>query len=267
MARITIKLLVATLILYILAWGLLILFQEKLIFMPSDLPQDYVFEFPNDFEELFLESRDGEAQLNALYFSVDNPKGVVLYYHGNAGQLADWGLVMQDFVRRDYDVLVMDYRGYGKSTGSLSENALYSDAALFYDYVAERYPENKIIVYGRSLGTTFATYVAAKNHPSQLILEAPFYNLTYLVQQKFAIFPVSWGLRYRFPTDEFITDVKCPTVIFHGASDNMIDVENSEKLSELIPENQLRFILVPNGGHNNLVDEKEYVEAMDSLLL
>lgn len=266
MVRITINIFIVILIFYALAGGLLALFQEKLIFMGTVLPQDYAYGFSTDFEEVFLESPDGEAKLNALHFKIKDPKGVILYYHGNAGQLADWGLVMQDFIKRGYDVLLMDYRGYGKSTGAMSEEALYSDAELFYDYVAERYPENKIIVYGRSLGTTFATYVAANNNPSQLFLEAPFYSLNRLASKNFPIFPVSWVLKYRFPTYKFITDVECPIVIFHGTDDQMINYENSIKLSELVPADQLRFISIPNGGHNNLVDENGYIEAIDTLL-
>src|SRR5690554_2190456 len=168
MARIAIKIVIVACVLYVLIWVLLILFQEKLIFMPSELPQDYKYEFSYDFKELYLESHDGKARLNALHFKVNSPKGIVVYYHGNAGQLADWGHVVQDFAESGYDVLVVDYRGYGKSTGKLSEKALYSDALLFYNYALERYPENNIVVYGRSLGTTFATYVAAKNNPSKL---------------------------------------------------------------------------------------------------
>lgn len=267
MSRIALYFLIGLLILYAVVSGLLALFQEKLIFMPEVLPQDYTYEFSSDFEELYLESHDGKAQLNALHFKVKNPKGIVVYYHGNAGQLADWGLVVQDFVESDYDVLVMDYRGYGKSTGKLSEKALYSDALLFYEYASERYPEDKITVYGRSLGTTFAAYVAAKKNPSKLFLEAPFYSLNYIVQQKFSTFPVTWSLKYHFPTDKFVKDVTCPIVIFHGTDDNLIDIENSKKLADLIPDNQLRFISIPNGGHNDLVNEKEYREAIDSLLL
>ncbi len=156
--------------------------------MPEVLPQDYSYEFSENFEEVFLSSEDG-AKLNALHFKVEEPKGVVLYFHGNAGELSSWGRVVQKFVEMNYDVLVMDYRTYGKSTGKLSQKALYNDAQLFYDYLLKRYTEDKIVVYGRSLGTTFATYVAAENHPQQLILEAPFYSLDEVARDRFPIYP------------------------------------------------------------------------------
>src|SRR5690554_6918936 len=162
--------------LYIMIGASLYFLQEKILFMPTVLPQDFQYEFNHPFEELFLKTED-HAVINALHFKAENPKGVILYFHGNAGELSRWGIVVQKFVEMRYDVLVMDYRTYGKSTGKLSEKALYSDAELFYKYLLIRYPEDKIVVYGRSLGTTFATYVAAKNHPKQLLLEAPFYSL------------------------------------------------------------------------------------------
>lgn len=252
--------------LYVFVYILTAVFQEKLIFVPQSLPENYQYQFPTKFEEFFLTGKDGEGNLNALHFKVENPKGVILYFHGNAGHLADWGFVMQDYVARNYDVVVMDYRTYGKSTGKLSEKKLYSDAQLFYDYVNKLYDEKEITVYGRSLGTTFATYVASKNNPAKLMLEAPFHDMKSLAQEKFPVFPVSWVIKYSFPTYEFLPDVKCPIYIFHGTKDEMVPIANSEKLSRLIPAKQLRFISIENGTHNNLVEEEEFRKAIDTIL-
>ena len=114
--------------------------QEKIIFLPTTLPQNYAYSFSEYFEEIFLTAEDG-ARLNALWFKKEDPQGLVLYFHGNAGNLSRWGEITIPFVRKGYDVLVMDYRTYGKSTGKLSEKALYSDAQLFYDFAAEKYEE------------------------------------------------------------------------------------------------------------------------------
>lgn len=257
--------LIATVALYSFIFIITSVFQEKLLFVPQTLPVDFEYKFPTHFEEFFLEA-DGEAKLNALHFRAENSKGVVLYYHGNAGHLSDWGWVMQDFVQRGYDVIVMDYRTYGKSTGKLDEKSLYSDAQLFYDYTATLYKEKEIIVYGRSLGTTFATYVASKNNPSKLLLEAPFYSMKSVAREKFPIFPVSWVLKYSFPTYKYISDVHCPIYIFHGTHDEIIPFENAERLSRCISNNQIHFIPIRNGGHNNLVEEQEFKNARDSIL-
>jgi pimeloyl-ACP methyl ester carboxylesterase len=239
--------------------------QEKLIFMPEPLAQDFKYNFPGNFEELFLETEDG-AKLNALHFKVENPQGVVLYFHGNAGELSRWGIVTHKFVDLNYDVLVMDFRTYGKSTGELSEKALYDDAQLFYDYMLQSYSEDKIVVYGRSLGTTFATYVAAKNHPQRLFLEAPFYDLNAIASRRFPMYPTSWFLKYRFPTFQYLKEVSCPIVVFHGTDDSVVKYENGERLSKINTKGKLSFITIKGGSHNNLVDSEIYKKTINAIL-
>ncbi|TXD69194.1 alpha/beta hydrolase [Aequorivita lipolytica] len=255
------KFLIVIASLYVVIFAALYFLQEKMIFIPESLPQDYTYTFKNNFEEIFLNTTDG-AKLNALHFKVENPKGVVLYFHGNAGELSRWGIVVQKFVDLQYDVVVMDYRSYGKSVGNLNEKALYSDAQLFYNYLLVRYPEDKIVVYGRSLGTTFATYVASKNNPQRLFLEAPFYNLSEVAGARFPIFPVSWFLKYNFPTNEYLREVKCPIIIFHGTDDYVVDYENSQRLSKVQTKGNLTFVTVPGGSHNELVDSEVYKEIL-----
>lgn len=251
--------------LYVIVFVALYFFQGKMIFMPESLPQDYSYSFTGEFEEINLKTDDG-AKLNALHFKVENPKGVVLYFHGNGGELSRWGIVVQKFVDLQYDVLVMDYRTYGKSTGKLGQKVLYSDAQLFYDFLLKSYPENEIVVYGRSLGTTFATYVSAKNHPKQLILEAPFYSLAEVASERFPIYPVSWFLKFHFPTYKYFKKVSCPITIFHGTDDIMVNYENSERLSKINTNGKLTFITIPGGNHHNVVDSEIYKKTLDSIL-
>ncbi len=259
------KFLIVLASLYVLVFIALYFLQEKMIFMPESLPQDYSYSFPGNFDEINLNSEDG-AILNALHFKVENPKGVVLYFHGNAGELSRWGIVVQKFVERQYDVLVMDYRTYGKSIGKLSTKTLYSDAQLCYDYLLKSYSEDEIVVYGRSLGTTFATYVAAKNHPKQLILEAPFYSLEEVAGERFPIYPVSWFLKYHFPTHTYLEEVSCPILIFHGTDDFVVSYTNSKKLSNIKTPGKLTFITIPDGTHHDLDTYDVYKATLDSIL-
>ncbi len=259
------KFLIVLVSIYVLVFIGIYFLQEKMIFMPESLPQDYSYNFPENFEEINLKTDDG-AKLNALHFKVENPKGVVLYFHGNAGKLSSWGIVVQKFVDLQYDVLVMDFRTYGKSTGKLSQSALYSDAQLFYNYLLKSYSEEQITVYGRSLGTTFATYVAAKNHPKQLILEAPFYSLDDVAKHRFPMYPVSWFLKYHFPTYQYLKKVSCPITIFHGTDDLVVNYRNSKKLSKIKTKGKLTFITIPGGTHHNLVNIERYQEVPDSIL-
>jgi fermentation-respiration switch protein FrsA (DUF1100 family) len=239
--------------------------QEKFIFPGGELASDYKFEFSTPFEELFIETKDSET-LNALHFKVSNPKGVLLYFHGNTGTLARWGEIASYFTELNYNVLVMDYRSYGKSTGVVNEKAMLEDTQLFYNYLLNQFTEDQIIVYGRSIGTSFATYVASKNKPRKLILETPFYNLNDLTKERFSLVPLYKLLKYKLPTNSFIVKVTCPIIIIHGTNDRVVPYSSGEKLSKEVPEEQLTFIKIPNGSHNNLIDFDSYQKEIKKIL-
>ena len=231
--------------------------QEKIIFLPSVLEQGYQYQFNHNFEELNLETDDG-AILNAIHFKVEKPKGVILYFHGNAGDLSRWGTIAEFFADRQYNVLVMDYRTYGKSKGKLSETAFYSDAQLFYNYLKKHYDEKDMTLYGRSLGTGIATYLASKNNPKQLVLETPYYSMIDVGESRFPIFPVEKLLKYKFPTYKFIKGVTCPITIFHGTNDAVVPYSSAEKLVEVAPKPQTTFVTIEGGNHNDLIKFKPY---------
>ncbi len=240
--------------------------QEKLIFLPTTLPQDYTYNFSYPFEELFLKSDDG-AVINAIHFKTEQPKGVILYFHGNAGDLSRWGIITEFFVEKHYDVLVMDYRTYGKSSGTLSEQALYNDAQMCYDYLLKHYQESEITIYGRSIGTGMATHLASGNQPNRLILETPFYSLSDVAKHRFPVFPVKKILRYNFSSYQYIQDVKCPIIIFHGTEDNVIPYASGEKLFNSIVKKEKSFFTIENGGHNNLIEFDSYRKQIQKILL
>jgi fermentation-respiration switch protein FrsA (DUF1100 family) len=241
------------------------LLQEKFIFLPSKLPQEYVYNFDHEFEELFIETEDG-ARLNALHFKQENPRGIIVYYHGNAGDLSRWGEITSFFLQYNYEVLVMDYRTYGKSTGKISEKALYSDAQLFYNKAKEWFPEGQIIVYGRSIGTPIAAYVASNNKPKKLILETPFYDFSKLVKDKVPYVPIGL-LKYEFPTARFADDVKCRIVIIHGTEDGIVPFEMGKLLYSVLPIEGRNFISVKGGKHNDLITFPEYRHTIYKELL
>lgn len=251
---------------YVMIGASLYFLQEKIIFLPTTLPQDFSFNFSNPFKELFLKAEDG-ATINAIHFKTENPKGVILYFHGNAGDLSRWGKITEFFVKKDYDVFVMDYRAYGKSKGVLSEQALYNDAQMCYNYVLERYQESEIIVYGRSLGTGMATYIASYNNPKQLILETPFYSLTDVAKHRFPIFPNNKILKYNFPSYKYVQNVTCPISIFHGTDDSVIPYASGKKLFDSIKIKEKAFFTIKNGKHNNLVEFDAYLQGVHKILL
>jgi len=259
------KVIFAVLLLYTMLIASITIFQEKLIFLPTDLPQEYAYSFTQPFEEVNLTAKDG-AILNAIHFKTEHPKGVILYFHGNSGDLSRWGEITSYFTQFGYDVLVMDYRTYGKSSGKLSEEALYEDAQLFYTYLLENYAESSILVYGRSLGTTFATAVAATNHPKMLILETPFYNLHSVAKKRFPIFPIDYLLKYSFETNQLMQQVDCDLVVFHGTEDKVVPFASGKRLFDSAPSIQKEFIKISGAEHNNLIDFELYHTVIKRLL-
>jgi len=240
---------------------MLTLFQEKLIFLPTKLPQDYHYSFEHDFEEIFLKTDDG-ANLNALHFKTEEPKGLLLYFHGNAGDLSKWGHVVAPFVDLGYDVLVMDYRNYGKSTGKLSEEGLYNDAQLFYDYAKKEYPADKIVIYGRSMGASIATQLASRNKAKKLLLETPFYSLLDVAQDRFPLLPIKQLLKYKMPSFKYIRQVRAPIRIFHGTADDVVSYKSGKKLFDSIPGHDKKMYPIEGGNHNNLIEFGSFQEAI-----
>ncbi|MEX0968486.1 MAG: alpha/beta hydrolase [Bacteroidia bacterium] len=243
---------------------LLYMIQENLIFYPDRIQDDYRFEFPWKFDEKNFETAPG-VRINALHFRTEGKsKGVIFYLHGNAGSLKSWGWVAEDFVPRGWDLLIIDYRTYGKSKGRLSETALYQDAQFIYQELLREDQEEHIIVFGRSLGTGIATKIAADNNPKQLILETPFYNFADLIQSIYPALPM-WMLSYHFPNDQHLKSVKCPVVMLHGTQDEIVYYKSSEKLLKHI-SSKAELVPVTGGSHNDLRNFPEYQAALDRIL-
>lgn len=163
-----------TLLWYILAGiaGLSILayfVQERLIFKPEKLKQDFQFKYDVPFREYFFDVEPG-VRINGLHFHRENAKGLILYFHGNTRSIKGWARYAKDFYRYDYDVLLLDYRGFGKSTGKRSEKDMLNDMQFIYNKLKEKYAEDHLIVYGRSMGSGFATKLACDNTPAILFL-------------------------------------------------------------------------------------------------
>ncbi|MCF6214325.1 MAG: alpha/beta hydrolase [Flavobacteriaceae bacterium] len=252
-------------IFYCLALLGLYFFQERLLFQSVKLPQDFNFKFEKPFTEINLKTEDN-ATLNGLYFELKNPKGVILFFHGNRDNLVRWGTIASGFTKYNYNVLVVDYRGYGKSTGKRSETKLYQDAHQWYTYVNQMFDESKIVVYGRSLGATFATYVAYKNKPAQLILEAPFNSLVALPKYWFKYAPYDLLLKYHFNSQKYIKEVPSKITIFHGTKDRVIPIKLGQKLFKSAPKNKAIFIVIDGGKHNNLATFDKYHKAVKEIL-
>lgn len=257
-----------TLLYIIIGYALLLVLvyfiQEKLIFKPEKLHPDFKYKYDAPFKELFFDVEPG-VRINGLHFTVDKPLGLILYFHGNSRSIKGWARYARDFYRYNYDVVLVDYRGFGKSTGKRTEKDMLKDMQFVYETLAARYSENHIIVYGRSLGSGFAAKIACDNNPRYLILDAPYYSFRKVVERFLPILPMRFLLRFHLRTDKWIKQVNCHTYIIHGTKDWLIPISNSEKLQALNPR-KITLARIVGGGHNNLTTFPSYHNMIRDIL-
>jgi alpha-beta hydrolase superfamily lysophospholipase len=238
-------------------------FQEHLVFNPEILPPEFKFAFDRPFEELSIPSEG--VVLNALRFRVPDPKGIVVYYHGNAWSLRDWGRIGADLCKFGYDVLVYDYRGFGKSRGKYrTERSLLADARAVLGVARKDFPDSKIVIYGRSLGTGIATRIAAEMAPKQLILETPFLSLR---DRAFSEFPFLFRfiLKYPLRSDLYAPKVTAPVLVLHGTEDETVPFAQGEALVGRFSPPPI-FVKIPGGHHNDLAAYPAHAAALAQAL-
>ena len=240
--------------------------QDFLLFKPEKLSDDFKFAYENqDTKEYYLETRDG-ARINGLLFKSKNPpKGIVLYLKGNSKSIKGWGKFAVDFTRHDYSVFMVDYRGFGKSTGRRSQKAIKRDLQKVYNKLKERTPEEHIILYGRSLGSGFAAKLASINNPRLLILDAPYYSLTKVTGRYMPFMPLSLLMKYPLPTYKWLKYVQCPIHIIHGTHDKLIPYKSSVKLSQ-VNSKLTKLYTVIGGGHKNLNNFESYHKMIEEII-
>ena len=259
--RAVLSLFLAGLLLYGGALGWLWFSQEKLLFVPDVLPADQPLARSPDIHELTIDVPG--ARLSALHLRLADPKGVVFFLHGNAGSLANWFVNPEYYRRVNFDLFMLDYRGFGKSTGRIqSEVQLHADVRAAWTTIADRYAGRKVVVYGRSLGTGLAAHLAAgmspERPPDLTVLVSPYRSMAALATEHFPWVPEA-VLRYPLRTDAFITQVRGPIMLVHGELDALIAPSHSEALKALAP--QATLLRVPGAGHNDLQEFDVYLGA------
>ena len=260
-----VQIVLAVVVVYLVISVLLYYLQDFFLFKPEKLPEDFKFSYENQVvEEYNISTRDG-ATINGLHFKVEKPKGAVLYLKGNSKSIKGWGKFAVDFTRHNYDVIMVDYRGFGKSTGRINENAIKHDLQFIYNKIKERIDEKYIILYGCSLGSGFATKLASTNNPRMLILDAPYYSLVNVTKRYMPFMPLSVILKYPMPTYKWLKYVDCPVHIIHGTNDKLIPFNSSVKLSKIKP-NSTRLWPIIDGGHKNLNNFESYHKILSEII-
>jgi pimeloyl-ACP methyl ester carboxylesterase len=250
--------------LYIILCTTVYFFQEKLIFHPTKLDKNYAFTFEDKFEEVNYKTADG-SEINTILFKADSTRGLVFYLHGNSGSLQSWGKYAKPFLDLNYDVLMMDYRTFGKSVGALKgERIFFSDIKQVYDSMLTHYPENQIVVTGYSVGTGPAAWLASTNNPKLLLLHAPYFSLSDMAKKTYPFLP-GMILNYNFETWKYIDKCKMSVVIFHGDQDETIYYESSLKLKEHFKQGDT-LITLPGQKHNEISENPVYLQVLKKFL-
>lgn len=242
-------------------------FQERFLFRSEALDKDYHYSFAIPFRELNLHY-DSVSNISIVQFKLKDtarPKGVVLYFHGNKRNINRYAQFAPQFTKHGYEVWMLDYPGYGKSTGEFTEAMIYEYAEQLYKLARASFAKESITIYGKSMGTGIASYIASKRDCKQLILETPYYSLPELANSFLPIYPWNMMLRYEFPTYKYLPKVEVPVTIFHGTSDDVIPPGNARKLSALLKPAD-HFVSVEGGSHNDLYQFPLTLQKLDSIL-
>jgi len=235
---------------YIIAL-LLIFFscQSKFVYHPDK----QIIGTPKDkglnFESVSLETQD-KIRISGWWIPAHKPRGVVLFCHGNAGNISYRLESIKIFNKLGLSVFIFDYRGYGKSKGEPSESGTYLDAVAAWDYLIKKRNicPNDIIIFGRSLGGSIAAWLATGHNSRMLIAESTFTSIEELGKNLFPSFFVSLILSYKYSTIEYIKNVQCPVLIIHSVDDDLIPFEHGMRLFESAKGE--KELLKIHGSHN-----------------
>lgn len=246
---------------YLLGCGAIYFFQEKVIFNPEHISEDYNYGMGSEVE---IPLHDG-ISMNALWVKDRSSKGVILYLHGNRGSIRFGTYQIRHFEDRGYDILIPDYRSYGKTEGRpKNQKQMLKDADSIYSFLKKNYKEENIYVVGYSLGTGMASYLASKNNPNHLLLVAPYTSLTD-IKNKYLWFVPDFLLKYKFPIKDYLENVKSKITVVHGTSDRIVDYNFSKKLKEKF-KSKIKLYSATNVSHRRIIFDRSLRGAVDDML-
>ncbi len=256
------RILITLTVLYVLACGILYLYQDRIIFFPEPRAADHVYG--GEGSEVTLTAEDG-TELNALYVQRPGATGTVLFLHGNRGDNGRALHQARPVLDQQQNLLLLDYRGFGKSGGVIrSQRQLYADAQLAYDWLKARTPESKITLIGYSLGTGMVSHLAAENEPRQLVLVAPYLSLRAMKNLWFWMTP-DFLLRYDLDNTEQLPRTNCPVYLLHGDQDRLIPYAMAEELVALDPE-RIELRTVKGGSHRSVILSNTFRRLVSDIL-
>lgn len=242
--------------------GYFYLAQEDLIFHPQTLPADHRFEFePSEqrVEEVRIPVPGGK--LHALHFRQPAPHGLVFFLHGNSGNLATWTSQVDFYRRANFDLFMLDYRGFGKSSGLIEGEAqLHADVRAAWEWTAPAYAGKPVVILGRSLGAGLATRLARDVQPALLVLVTPFTSLIDLTRLHYPLAP-GWLLNYPLRNDALIDQVVSPILLLHGDRDTLTPLEHARRLRALA-RSPVQLHVVEGAAHGDIHLFASYLDTL-----
>ena len=240
--------------------------QESFLFHPDKIISSYKYRFNVPFEEINIPFNKTDTMNMVKFLPGDSAKrGVVLYFHGNKDNIGRYAKFADNFTKHGFEVWMEDYPGFGKSTGILTEQKLYDQALQIQKMATGKYGKDSIIIYGKSLGTGIAAYVASVTHNKRLILETPYYSIPSLFSSYAPIYPTAAMSTFKMPTGKFLLEVNYPVSVFHGDDDGVIPYRNAKRLKKVLKPSD-EFITIEKGKHHNLNEFALFRQKLDSLL-
>jgi len=252
---------------YIFFAGLLFIFQSHYVYYPERVLSADPGSIGLYFENVSFETTD-RVKLSGWVVPSKNARGVLLFCHGNAGNISHRLESIQIYHRLGLDIFIFDYRGYGQSEGKPSEHGTYKDVEAAWQYlVEERHVNpNEIIVFGRSLGGAIASWLAQSRTPGALILESTFTSLPDIAAKLYPYLPVRLLSRFEYDTAEYLGRVNCPVLIVHSRDDEIMPFSHGWRLFEVANEPK-RFLEIA-GTHNEgfVTSGKRYEEGLNTFI-
>ena len=245
----------------------LFLLQSCLVYYPTHEKVATPKSIGLDYESVELTTEDG-LMLDAWFVPAQDARGVVLFFHGNAGNISHRLGSVEVFHDLRFSTLIFDYRGYGQSEGEPSEEGTYADADAAWRYLTEErgVPPEKIVLFGRSLGSAIAANAATRHRAGALILESAFTSVPDVAAEIYWFFPVRWLARIDYDTMGALDSIASPTLFIHSPDDELIPYAHGRALYEAAKEPK-QFLEI-NGGHNRgfLQSGSVYTDGLDAFL-
>jgi len=261
---------VAAVMLYIGFSLMLFFLQDRLVFLPH-MPGRELEADPSAmgfaYEDAWIETEDGE-RLHGWFVPAGGARGTLLFFHGNAGNISHRLESLIIFNRLGLDVLIVDYRGYGQSSGEPGENGTYLDARAAWDYLVDErdVPEQRIVIFGRSLGGAVGSWLAGREdvNPAGVIIESTFSSGLDMGKRLYPVLPARLITRIGYPVRDYVSRIDAPLMVVHSRQDEIIPFDMAETVFEAA--NEPKTFLELGGDHNAgfWISRETYVPALDS---